>query len=190
MRQILALGCMAAFYLIYFAKAFLQGRRGIRTNVLGQGQKAPAVRRAERIVSMATLSIVPVELWCIAFVPASPALLFWPGLLLALFGVAAFAASVWQMGDSWRAGIPETGSTALITGGVYSFSRNPAFLGFDCVYLGVLLCFFHPIHLLFALFAFWALHRQILQEEQFLAAAFGKEYSAYRRRTNRYLGLK
>ena len=45
------------------------------------------------------------------------------------------------MRDSWRAGIPERDGTELVTGGLYAFSRNPAFLGFDLMYLGVFLLF-------------------------------------------------
>ena len=42
------------------------------------------------------------------------------------------------MKDSWRAGIPEKDKTELVTGGIYAFCRNPAFLGFDLMYIGVL----------------------------------------------------
>lgn len=40
-----------------------------------------------------------------------------------------------------RKGI-KTDQTELVTNGIYRFSRNPAFLGFDLVYIGILLMFF------------------------------------------------
>lgn len=43
------------------------------------------------------------------------------------------------MRDSWRAGISETDKTELVTEGIYQISRNPAFLGFDLLYIGILL---------------------------------------------------
>ena len=43
------------------------------------------------------------------------------------------------MRDFWRAGIPETDKTELVTEGIYQISRNPAFLGFDLLYIGILL---------------------------------------------------
>lgn len=67
-------------------------------------------------------------------------------------------------------------------------SRNPAFLGFDLIYLGLLVAFFHPIHLIAVLYTMTALHLQILQEEKFLASTFGEPYLRYRAKTARYLG--
>ena len=43
------------------------------------------------------------------------------------------------MRDFWRAGISETDKTELVTEGIYQISRNPAFLGFDVLYFGILL---------------------------------------------------
>ena len=40
------------------------------------------------------------------------------------------------MKDSWQAGIPDKDKTELVTTGIYRFSRNPAFLGFDLMYVG------------------------------------------------------
>ena len=43
------------------------------------------------------------------------------------------------MRDSWRAGISETYKTELVTEGIYQISRNPVFLGFELLYIGILL---------------------------------------------------
>ena len=43
--------------------------------------------------------------------------------------------SVLTMKDSWRAGVSETDKTELVTDGIYQISRNPAFGGFDLVYI-------------------------------------------------------
>ncbi len=39
----------------------------------------------------------------------------------------------------WRAGVSEKEKTELVTAGIYRWSRNPAFLGFDLLYIGFLL---------------------------------------------------
>ena len=78
----------------------------------------------------------------------------------------------------------------MITDGIYSFSRNPAFLAFDCVYVGFLLMYFNLMLLLFSAFAMTMLHLQILQEEQFLFKTFGTTYSDYKNKVCRYLGRK
>ena len=92
------------------------------------------------------------------------------------------------MKDSWRAGIPKKDKTALVTDGIYRYSRNPAFLGFDLQYIGVLLMFCNLLTGMFTTFAIVMLHLQILQEERYLTAAFGEEYLTYRHQVFRYLG--
>jgi protein-S-isoprenylcysteine O-methyltransferase Ste14 len=112
-----------------------------------------------------------------------------------LLGSALLAASVglfvWALasfGSSWRVGIDETAPGALVTGGVFAYSRNPIFVSMDAFFLGTFLiqgtAFF-----LFA-FALTALltHLQILQEEAFLAREYGRDYADYRARAPRYIG--
>ncbi|RGC80247.1 isoprenylcysteine carboxylmethyltransferase family protein [Hungatella hathewayi] len=94
------------------------------------------------------------------------------------------------MKDSWRAGIAENDKTEIVTSGIYQISRNPAFLGFDCVYIGLLLMFFNPILLIFSVFAIIMLHLQILQEEQYLPKVFGNDYINYKNKVYRYFGRK
>ena len=94
------------------------------------------------------------------------------------------------MKDSWRAGIPDKDKTELVTTGIYRYSRNPAFLGFDLQYVGVLLMYGNLLTLAFSLFAMVMLHLQILQEERYLTNVFGTPYQAYRSHVCRYLGRR
>lgn len=78
-----------------------------------------------------------------------------------------------------------------MTRGIYRISRNPAFLGFDLVYLGIGVMFFNWALLAASLFAAWMLHCQIVEvEEPFLAEAFGEAYLEYRGTVCRYLGRR
>lgn len=104
-----------------------------------------------------------------------------------ILGVLVFILAMRTMRDSWRAGIPEKDKTELVTDGIYQISRNPAFLGFDFMYLGLLIAFFNFVHLVFVLYAVIMLHLQILQEEQFLSNTFGEKYNVYRQKIGRYL---
>lgn len=89
-----------------------------------------------------------------------------------------------------RKGI-KTDQTELMTNGIYRFSRNPAFLGFDLVYIGILLMFFHWILLAASVFVGVMLHLQIVYvEEGFLKEVFGEEYLEYQKKVCRYLGRK
>lgn len=95
------------------------------------------------------------------------------------------------MQDSWRAGVSKAEKTELVTGGIYQISRNPAFLGFDLVYIGMVMMFFNWGLLVTSIFAVVMLHLQIVNvEEDFLMEVFGEEYLEYKEKVCRYLGRK
>ena len=142
-------------------------------------------------MSVATLGAPAAQLLSIAlgwsYMPAGAR---FTGFCTGMLGDLIFLVSVICMKDSWRAGIPDKDKTALVTDGIYRFSRNPAFLGFDFMYIGVLLLYFNPLTAFFSLFAIVMLHLQILQEEKYLTATFGEAYTAYKKRVFRYLGRR
>lgn len=189
--QLFALIIMAVFYLAYFTKMYLQKRRGIQTHQINKGVKPQETKQVERIMGFATLAIVVVELVSIFFdmrmfaaIPLTVA-----GLLVAAIGDMTFIVAMITMKDSWRAGISESEKTQLITDGIYRFSRNPAFLGFDLMYIGIMLAFLNIPLLCFTVLVVISLHLQILQEEKFLITVFGDSYKEYQKRTCRYLGV-
>ena len=186
--RLLALLVLAVFYGIYLGKLWRQKRRGIRTMQIGR-RKDAQIRTVERLMSMATVGIIPAQLMSIGFgwshLPASAR---FTGFCVGMLGNLVFLLAVLCMKDSWRAGIPEKDETALVTDGVYRFSRNPAFLGFDLQYIGVLLMYCNPLTAACTAFAAVMLHMQILQEERYLADTFGEAYLQYRRQVRRYLG--
>ena len=186
--RLLALLVLAVFYGIYLLKQWRQKRRGIRTMQIGR-RKDAQIRTVERLMSMATVGIIPAQLMSIGFgwshLPASAR---FTGFCVGMLGNLVFLLAVLCMKDSWRAGIPDQDKTELVTDGIYAFSRNPAFLGFDLQYIGVLLMFCNLLTGMFTVFAIVMLHLQILQEERYLTAAFGADYLNYRRRVMRYLG--
>ena len=182
---------LALFYTSYIGKMLLQKRKGIQTDQIAKGKEKTKVFYIELIMKIATYSVVVVELISILFVsPRLPKIFIIAGIALGFIGDILFTLSASTMKDSWRAGIAENDKTEIITDGIYSISRNPAFLAFDCVYIGLLLMFFNWVLLIFSAFAMTMLHLQILQEEQFLVKAFGKEYSSYKNKVHRYLGRK
>ena len=188
--RLLALLVLALFYGIYLTKQWRQKRRGIKTMQIGSRMDAQT-RTVERLMSIATVGIVPAQLMSIGFGWSHlPAGARFTGFCIGMIGDLIFLISVLCMKDSWRAGIPEKDKTALVTDGIYRYSRNPAFLGFDLQYIGVLLMFCNLLTGMFTTFAIVMLHLQILQEERHLSAAFGAEYQAYRRQVLRYLGRR
>ena len=188
--RLLALFVLAVFYGIYLIKQWRQKRRGIQTMQIGRGKEAQT-HTVETLMGIATVGIIPAQLLPIAFGWSHlSANARFTGFCIGIVGDLIFLISVLCMKDSWRAGIPEEDRTELVTEGIYSFSRNPAFLGFDLQYIGVLLMFCNLLTGMFSVFAITMLHLQILQEERYLTAAFGPEYLQYRRHVLRYLGRR
>ena len=188
--RILALLVLAVFYGIYLVKQWKQKRRGIQTMQIGRRKEAQT-HTVETLMGIATVGIIPAQLLSIGFgwsyLPANAR---FTGFCIGMVGDLIFLISVLCMKDSWRAGIPDRDRTELVTDGIYAFSRNPAFLGFDLQYIGVLLMFCNLLTAAFTVFAVSMLHLQILQEERYLTAAFGPEYLQYRRHVLRYLGRR
>ena len=113
------------------------------------------------------------------------------GCVINAVGVLTFIMSVLQMKDSWRAGVQREDKTNLVTTGIYSISRNPAFLGFDLMYIGILFAFFNWFLCFATSFVLVFFHLQIVNvEEEFLIDAFGEEYIQYKKKVCRYLGRK
>jgi protein-S-isoprenylcysteine O-methyltransferase Ste14 len=185
-----ALLVMAVFYGIYLAKQWMQKRRGIQTMQIGCGKEAQT-HTVETLMGIATVGIIPVQLLSIAFGRSHlPANARFTGFCIGMVGDFIFLISVLCMKDSWRAGIPDRDRTELVTDGIYRYSRNPAFLGFDLQYIGVLLMYCNLLTGLSTVFAVVMLHLQILQEERYLTATFGTEYLQYRHQVRRYLGRR
>ena len=188
--RILALIVLAVFYGIYLVKQWRQKCRGIRTMQIGRGKDAQT-HTVETMMGIATVGIIPAQLLSITFGWSHlPANARFTGFCIGMVGDLIFLISVLCMKDSWRAGIPDRDRTELVTDGIYAFSRNPAFLGFDLQYIGVLLMFCNLLTAAFTVFAVSMLHLQILQEERYLTAAFGAEYLKYRHQVFRYLGRR
>ena len=186
-----AVTILLVFYGVYIGKMLLQRKRGIRTDQIAKRKKRDQIFYTELLLKIATYSVVPVEAVSIlAMKPALPGAVMAIGLLLGIAGDIIFVIAVVTMQDSWRAGIAEEDNRGMVTSGIYRISRNPAFLGFDCVYLAVLLMFFNWTLLFFSVFAAVMLHLQILQEEKYLPAVFGEDYISYKKCVCRYLGRK
>lgn len=185
-----ALLVLAGFYGIYFTKMLVQKRRAIRTRQIGR-RKEKTLHTVETLMGIATLAAPVAQLLSIAFGwSLLPANARFTGFCIGILGDVIFLLSVLCMKDSWRAGIPDKDKTALVTTGIYRFSRNPAFLAFDFMYVGVLLLYFNPVTAVFSAFAVVMLHLQILQEERYLTDVFGEAYLTYKRHVFRYLGRK
>lgn len=189
--MISSLVIMVLFYGIYFGKQFWLKKKGIQTNQIARRKEKDKVYYTELVLKAATFLVVPAELVSILCELTSlPTVIRVTGIILGFAGVVIFGTAVWTMKDSWRAGLAEDDKTEMITEGIYKYSRNPAFLGFDMVYIGIALVYCNLPLVLCSVFAMVMLHIQIKQEEKYLQKVFGEEYIRYCQQVSRYLGDK
>jgi protein-S-isoprenylcysteine O-methyltransferase Ste14 len=118
----------------------------------------------------------------------------WFGAMLLATGVLLYALATISMGNSWRIGIDRDAHehpdlphpAALVTTGIFAWSRNPIYLGFDLVLIGAFAIHGRMILLMAAVVLEFLLHVQALREERLLAAWYGAQFEDYRRRVGRY----
>ena len=187
----ITLSLMAVFYICYFAKMFQQRKQGIKTDLLGTGKEG-FVKFIEITLKIIAYILPIMQIFSIVFYTGTTHnFLRIVGAVLTAFGVLAFILSVLQMKDNWRAGVSKEDKTNLVTNGIYAISRNPAFLGFDLMYIGILLSFFHWYLCVATVVALVFFHLQIVNvEEDFLLETFGEEYLKYKKKVCRYIGRK
>lgn len=193
--RITALALLAAFYISYIVKLLMLRRQNIQVDILGKGQKPKGRAVLEIALKCVTYLGAAVQfasvLWdkLIWSLPAFPTMQE-DGLILMLLGVVAFVLAIVTMKNNWRAGYSDEQNTDLVTTGIYKYSRNPAFLGFDLLYIGCALAFPNPVIIAITVAAVVLFHFQILGEEKFLTDTFGQEYLNYKAKTMRYLGMR
>ena len=79
-------------------------------------------------------------------------------------------------------------STALATDGIYRLSRNPIYLGFTLIYVGIALGMDSPVALALILPCLIVVDSFVIaREERYLEARFGEPYRAYNRSVLRWL---
>ena len=138
--RIVAVVLMMIFYGTYFLKMIYQKKQGIVTDQMGKGRTRDKGYWIEIALKTVTILVPLAELASIAYGHSMLGIMgkiF--GIYLALLGDIVFVTAVMTMKDSWRAGIARDDKRGLVTEGIYRYSRNPAFLAFDLLDLGILL---------------------------------------------------
>ena len=105
--------------------------------------------------------------------------------LFLLAGLFCIIVSLINLGKSIRLGLPED-QTELRVNGLYRFSRNPMYLGFDLLTLSSMILTFNLLIIALGIYSIIIYHRIILGEELFLEERFGEEYSNYKAKVRRY----
>lgn len=122
--------------------------------------------------------------------PMDPVLARFVGSVIAFAGVALAVRGVTDFrhaGTTVDPRHPER-SARIVTDGIYRWSRNPMYLGFVLLLVGLAIALQSAFGLLVTAVAASFLQRfQIAPEERWLSEQFGAEYVAYRARVRRWL---
>lgn len=196
-KNIVSLILFCIFILSYASKlVVLHKRDKIKANVLAKGKKVSQVKYTEIFVKSTTF------LWGAAWLALSIAETFitqfagklmdnpWVsniGIVLTITGLFIFIQAMVSMRTSWRVGIDPSTKTKLVTHGIYKYSRNPAFVGFDFMFLGLFATYPSLLTLPILVLNILSIHLLILQEEKHLKSMFGDEYAQYSKNTPRYI---
>lgn len=188
MIQIIGIIEVSIFYFAYFFKLFMQKKKGISTNQLGKGTKSRKTIVIETMLRISSMVIVFATLISAICNTSIISIYYFRYLGLVLLGVGTciFIIAMMTMRDSWRAGIPKEDKTKLVNTGIYKYSRNPAFVGFDLTYIGASLAYSNIALVMISIITIVLMHLQILEEEKFLESAFGLEYVNYKSKVSRY----
>jgi protein-S-isoprenylcysteine O-methyltransferase Ste14 len=117
---------------------------------------------------------------------------YWGGFFLGFFLTCGAAVLLkWSFGALARAKTDfriDRPASCIVKTGPYAFSRNPIYLGFNILYVGIALIFGSGWALLGLAPLLYILHTKvILKEEEYLAGKFGQDYLAYKSKVRRWL---
>ncbi len=126
--------------------------------------------------------------WLIPLPLMAPQTLKTFGLALGFIGFLLGAAAAVEFGRARTTLNPHGSVSKLVTTGVYRFTRNPIYLGFILMTIGVPLALNNFWGIPFAPLLLWSLNALVVRyEEAYLEKKFGDEYAGYRSRVRRWV---
>lgn len=139
------------------------------------------------IVAQPVMFAVSPEALSWAMIIALAPWVVWAGTLVLVVGVIFMVAAQLGMGASWRVGIDEEAAPGLVTGGLYSFCRNPIYLGMFVALAGMALALPTVLSMVNLLCVVAGVRYQVSQEEEYLLRTYGQGFRTYAARVGRFL---
>jgi protein-S-isoprenylcysteine O-methyltransferase Ste14 len=109
------------------------------------------------------------------------------GSILITIGLLTSSIASLTLKKSWRIGVDDNEKTELIAEGIYKISRNPYFLSYDFVLMGMIFCLLSPFLIIPALITIALFHLMILKEEVYLENQHHDNYRKYKKEVRRYI---
>jgi protein-S-isoprenylcysteine O-methyltransferase Ste14 len=109
------------------------------------------------------------------------------GAILITAGLVIYGLALRAFGNSWRIGFDHESPGALVTTGIFAWTRNPIYVALDLLAIGTLLLQGRLIFLVLAAIIVLMLHQLICREERFLSEQYGDAYRDYCAHVGRYV---
>lgn len=110
------------------------------------------------------------------------------GIILITAGSVTLASAATALRRAGTPFDPSRRAEALVTSGIYSRSRNPAYVGSATIYAGIAMAAGSPAALVLLVPVMLLIDRIVVpREEERLLSGFGSAYSEYRRKVGRWL---
>jgi len=110
------------------------------------------------------------------------------GWLAAILGVGIVFSAIGLFRSAGTDPQPWKRTTALVTEGVYRWSRNPMYFGMALAYAGVAIWLDSLVTLLLLIPLVFVIQREVIErEEAYLTAKFGERYLAYKGSVRRWI---
>lgn len=126
--------------------------------------------------------------WLLPLPFAFPKVLEWVGYFLTLVGFGLPFSAAGRIMQAHTTLDPHGSVTKIVTSGPYRFSRNPIYLGFICLLVGLSIAFRSYWGLILGPLFMVSLYQFVIKEEEaYLEKKFGDVYNSYRSRVKRWL---
>lgn len=110
------------------------------------------------------------------------------GIVLVVLGLALCIAAVRTFRRAGTSPLLSVPTTTLVTSGPYQFSRNPIYIGYTLLYVGISFWANSLWPVVLLPFVLWVVQRAVIaREEAYLQERFGDTYSSYCQQVRRWL---
>jgi protein-S-isoprenylcysteine O-methyltransferase Ste14 len=192
---VVALALLAVFGLLGFAwRAWLQRRRTGSTGIRGMNGRigsAEWVAGVGFVIALVVAVVGPLLQLSGVITPLRVLHVEWiqvAGIALAVLGIVLTVWAQLDMGDSWRVGVDESETTALVHTGMFGRVRNPIYTAMLTFDVGIALLTPTFVTIAGLVLAIAALELQVRRvEEPYLLGKHGAAYRGYTASVGRFI---
>jgi protein-S-isoprenylcysteine O-methyltransferase Ste14 len=158
------------------------------SNKQQQNPTHPNIKIPPPLLALIYLALVYILTWWIPLPLVVPPMLQMVGFLLVILGFFLGIAALITFRRAGTTANPRGRVTHLVTRGIYGFTRNPIYLGFLFIVIGISLDSGTYWGILLAPILVILFNRLVIQpEEEYLAQKFGEQFMIYKEKVRRWI---